>query len=248
MYIAEIKGKLPLSARKSEDVLTSNVFSFFNYAKRTVYLKELIDRLNISVSDTNLNRAEFIFWPIYEDGTQPDLVIIVGKYYILFEAKYHSGFSKQSATSESQLKREITIGQMEAENLDRIFILVAITADHCYKPEKFKEIKDYKVEFKWMNWQMVAEILLGLFEKNYNLPNKLFTSDLLKLLEYKKLRPFRSFNDLFFSEVKAVKESIFLIPETLIHWGKFIGFQKALSKLSTISDVGEIIFYKTSNR
>jgi hypothetical protein len=46
MYLAELKGKLPLEARKSEDVLTSNVFSFLKYSERTVFLKSLMDRLN----------------------------------------------------------------------------------------------------------------------------------------------------------------------------------------------------------
>ena len=242
MYIAEIKGKLPSNTRKSEDVLTSNVFSFFKYSDRSVYLKSLMEKLEINVSNTHLNEAEFIFWPIYEEGTEPDLVLIVGKYYILFEAKYHSGFGKETTTTASQLEREATIGQMEAENLDKEFILVAITADYCYKPERFKETKDYKINFKWINWQSVAEILIGLFEKNGNLPNRLFASDFLRLLEHKKLRPFRSFKNLIFSEVRAVKGSIFLLTETLIHRDKFIGFQKTLSKLPNIGEVDEIIF------
>ncbi|MCM8788091.1 MAG: hypothetical protein NC935_08620 [Candidatus Omnitrophica bacterium] len=71
MYIAELKNKIPPGLEKMEDVLTSNVFSFFKYAERTIYLKSLLRKLNIAVSDKELNKAEFIFWPTYEDGTEP---------------------------------------------------------------------------------------------------------------------------------------------------------------------------------
>jgi len=243
MYVAEIKGKLPSSIRKSEDVLTSNVFSFFNYAKRTIYLKALMNKLRITVNEKELNEAEFLFWPTYEDGTEPDLVLIIGKFYILFEAKYYSGFGKETATAESQLVREIKRGLMEADNLGKRFILVAITADYFYKPSKYKEIAEFKKYFKWINWQIVAEILLKLIETYGSLPNKLFALDLLRLLEFKKLRPFRSFKDINFCEVKIIKNNLFFSPETAMHRGKFIGFKRTLINIPVISNVDDNIFY-----
>jgi len=51
--------------------------------------------LGIVISDTDAREAEFLFWPSYEDGTEPDLVIICGDYYILFEAKLYSDFSEK---------------------------------------------------------------------------------------------------------------------------------------------------------
>lgn len=243
MYVAEIKGKLPPSIRQSEDLLTSNIFSFFNYSERTVYLKSLINKLGIVVNEKELKEAEFLFWPTYEDGTEPDLILIIGKYYILFEAKYYSGFGKETVTTESQLIREIKRGLMEADNLDKKFLLVAITSDYCYKPEKFKEIKDYKEYFQWINWQSVAEILLKSIENDENLPNKLFASDLLRLLEVKKLRSFRPFKDLTFNEVKKVKNNIFFMTETAIYRGKFIGFKKIFGSEPAILKTVDNIFY-----
>ncbi len=243
MYIAEIKGKLPSDTRKSEDVLTSNVFSFFNYSKRTVYLKSLMDKLNVSVSDKDLSEAEFIFWPTYKDGTEPDVVLIIGKYYILFEAKYFSDFGKETITTKYQLVREEEGGLEEAGKLGKKFVLVAITADYCFKPEKFEAIPDYKKYYKWINWQTVAEILLRLNEIEANLPNKRFASDLLRLLEFKELRPFRPFNDLIYNKVTKVSDNIFLIPETTMHRGKFIGFQRILDSISIVDIEGENIFY-----
>lgn len=87
MYIAELKGKIPADVEKMEDILTSNVFSFFKYSRRNIYLKIFLSKLGIIVTDNELNEAEFIFWPTYDDGTEPDVVIIVSEYYLLFESK-----------------------------------------------------------------------------------------------------------------------------------------------------------------
>ena len=71
-----------------EDVLTSNVFSFFKYSTRDIFLENYLNELGFTVSDQEAEEVEFKFWPVFEDGTEPDLVIIVEKYYLLIEAKY----------------------------------------------------------------------------------------------------------------------------------------------------------------
>ncbi len=45
MYLAELHGKLSSNVERKEDILTSNVFSFFKYSNRKVYLKELMKLL-----------------------------------------------------------------------------------------------------------------------------------------------------------------------------------------------------------
>ena len=104
MYIAELRGKLSSQAELMEDVLTSNVFSFFKYANRKTFLKPFLNDLGFVISQEEARKAEFEFWPSYEDGTEPDVVVVVGNYYILFEAKYFSDFGPD------QLKREADSG------------------------------------------------------------------------------------------------------------------------------------------
>ncbi len=41
MYLAELHGKLLSKLEKREDILTSNVFSFFKYSNRNRYLMSL---------------------------------------------------------------------------------------------------------------------------------------------------------------------------------------------------------------
>ena len=94
MYLAELHGKLSSRVERMEDILTSNVFSFFKYSSRDIFLKNYLNKLGFNISDQEAEEAEFRFWPIFEDGTEPDLVIIIGNYYLLIEAKYFSGFSE----------------------------------------------------------------------------------------------------------------------------------------------------------
>ena len=61
-----------------------------------IFLFRLMKFLNLNVSSEDAVQAEFRFWPFYPDGTQPDLVILVGSYYLLIEAKYHSGFGEET--------------------------------------------------------------------------------------------------------------------------------------------------------
>lgn len=69
MYVAELRGKLSRRLESQEDILTSNVFSFFKYANRQVFLKRFLAELGIQVSDEDAENAEFAFWPRYADGT-----------------------------------------------------------------------------------------------------------------------------------------------------------------------------------
>ena len=128
MYQAELRGKLPHYLYKSEDILTSYVFSFFKYANRKIFLFNYLKSLGINVKEREAHNAEFQFWPCYDDLTEPDLVLIVGDFYILIEAKYTSSFGQANQKTQSQLVREYNGGMVEAEKLDKKFILLTITA------------------------------------------------------------------------------------------------------------------------
>ena len=69
MYIAELRGKLSSRVECSEDILTSNVFSFFKYANREIFLKRYLANLGFDITTEEAINAQFIFWPVFEDGT-----------------------------------------------------------------------------------------------------------------------------------------------------------------------------------
>ena len=239
MYLAELHGKLSYkfdkenylsqSIERMEDILTSNVFSFFKYSNRNIFLKNYLDELGFKVSVKDAEEAEFRFWPHYEDGTEPDLVIIVGKYYILIEAKYYSGFGEKTETSDEQLIREIKGGQLEAKNYNKEFKLIAITSDYYYKKYKFKVIlPDHKKCFEWTNWQFVSSFIDKILNRNISIveSERDFALDLYYLLDKKNLRSFQGI--ICAGDLIKSFNSIFFNAKTAKLRGDFIGFMDSL--------------------
>jgi hypothetical protein len=245
MYLAELHGKLSSDEEKKEDILTSNVFSFFKYSSRDMFLKEYLKELGLLVSNQEAKKAEFLFWPKYDDRTEPDLVLIVGKYYLLFEAKYHSWFGEETVTKEGQLKREIKGGELEAKNYQKEFILFAITADY-YKNEKIKSILEkYDGKLKWTNWQTVSRFLKEKIHEKPDIKNEEidFANDLYTLLVKKKLRYYHGikYKEFQFENFNYHNE-IFFDKKTVNFKRSFMGFLETLSPIKSIEPFEKIIF------
>ena len=246
MYLAELHGKLPPRIERMEDILTSNIFSFFKYSTREIFLKGYLSRLAFDISNQEANEAEFIFWPRFEENTEPDLVLIVGDYYLLIEAKYFSGFAEETKKSKAQLLREIEGGKLEAKNYGKNFRLIAITADHYYKENKFKIIPlDFIPYFKWTNWQSVSSFLYDILESSRDIKKQDndFTLDLYNLLDKKNLRDFQGLNILFnISDCLKSYKSVFFEARTAKFRGDFIGFMHGLSFDKKITPLRKTIF------
>lgn len=249
MYLAELRGKLSSRLERSEDILTSNVFSFFKYADRNIFLKSLLEMLNIDIANVNLEDAEFHFWPRYADNTEPDLVIIVGNDYLLFEAKYLSSFEWAKNKELSQLNREIRGGLFESEALNKEFHLIAVTAEYLYKPENFQGIiKDIPHNtLKWINWQSIHDLLLNILStQKLSKTITEFCQDLCDLFDKKNLRYFRDFKPVLNIEPSISPiDKVFLASETTSLRGGFIGFLPTLSQSEELASVPRNIFYSS---
>lgn len=251
MYLAELRGKLSSRVERMEDILTSNVFSFFKYSTRTIFLKRYLNDLGFKVSDQEADKAEFKFWPIFEDGTEPDLVIIVGNYYLLIEAKYFSEFSEGVKKDDYQLLRELKNGKLDAKNYNKEFKLIAITADYYYKEEKFKVITkkaEFKSFFKWTNWQTVSSFLEDIlnFHPNIKEPERVFAQDLCQLLDKKHLRSFQGIT--YAGDLLESYSSIFFNAKTAKLRGDFIGFINSLSSDEKLIASGKTIFFNSTKK
>lgn len=246
MYLAELKGKLTSRIERMEDMLTSNVFSFFKYSTREIFLKGYLNKLGFNVSDREAREAEFIFWPRFEENTEPDLVILVGEYYLLIEAKYFSDFCGGTQKIKAQLVREIEGGRLEAKNYDKNFRLIAITADYYYKESEFKVIPSDSIPcFTWTNWQLVSSFVNSILESNKTIrkQERDFASDLYELLEKKNLRKFQSFDILHnISPYLKPYTSVFFEAKTAKFRGGFIGFMNGLSFDKKMVPVRRTIF------
>lgn len=248
MYLAELRGKLPSQFERMEDILTSNVFSFFKYSTREIFLKGYLNKLGFNISDQEANEAEFIFWPRFEDNTEPDVVIIVGKYYLLIEAKYFSGFGQKTETTKAQLQRENERGRLEAKNRGKEFWLIPITAHHSkhsFKNKSKINPPDFGPYFRWTNWQSVALFLDDILEsgKKIKEEERDFALDLYRLLDKKNLRGFKGMVGIHKKGLlQKSYTSIFFEARTAKFRGDFIGFTRSLSLDKKITPLRETIF------
>ena len=243
MYVAELQGKLSRKTERAEDVLTSNVFGFFKYADRRVYLKALLSAWGLQPTPEELDAAEFQFWPSYDEKTEPDLVLLIGDHYILVEAKYYNGFGQAGKDRDSQPKREIDGGQKEAHSLGKSFLYVVVTADYYYKPELFEEAVSLAGDaFHWTSWQRIASVIVTCLEgEGGPLADTGMAQDLLGLLARRHLRQFTSF-ELLETAAHAVTEpaaQLFFDAGTAAFRGDFIGFPETLDETTGVAPVAE---------
>jgi len=250
LYLAEIHGKLSREIERKEDVLTSNVFSFFKYSDRRIFLKRFLELFDCNVSEMEALSAEFYFWPIYDDGTEPDIVIIVGNYYLLFEAKYFSGFGQENQKIKHQLEREYKGGIYESSQFEKQFKLIAITADYYNNLAKYKNIpEDIRDKIIWINWQKITKLLEVIIDENVPISNEvtIFCQDLITLLQKKRLRNYYGFNYLFSKAYKLLETSrIFFDLDTIKYKDIFLGFG-SIENLGFINDINNFVFYNGSS-
>jgi len=233
MIIAELNGKLPSKLKDSEDILTSNVFSFFKYSNRN-WFKDYLSEIGIEISLGESEKAEFIFWPNYEDRTQPDLVVVCGKYYLLFEAKLNSDFSPKSTNSDSQIEREISMGKMSAENLYKEFVYIALTAEYYKNKTKYEKYENDKLIFIWTNWQVISSFIENKLENENLNHDKQFADDLFTLLVKKRLRSFKGLTKIRIQNKVEYKKMIFYNMKTSKFKGEFTGFLPNLQNFRKI--------------
>ncbi len=252
MYQAELCGKLPSRLSKSEDILTSNVFSFMKYADRLIFLRTYLDSLGVRVSDQDAKKAEFLFWPMYDDQTEPDIVLIVGEYYLLIEAKYRSAFAPVQKLDQHQLMREYAGGKEEADRFGKRFKLIVITADSFFESGLFGNLPQWlQKKIVWTNWQAVTNLLNKIIETIPGIPvgEKAFAQDLINLLIQKRLRTFEGASS--FSEVDFLQSSkqvfLFFDPSSAEFGGGFLGFSHLVDK-TEVEEIAALFFVKPEGR
>ena len=251
MYIAELRGKLSRDQENMEDLLTSNVFSFLKYAPRDIFLYKYINHLGVAVTQTDARNARFQFWPTYNDLTEPDVVILIGGHYLLFEAKLLSGFGQETDTVDAQLLRELRGGMTEAHNLGFQFQLFAITADYFRPLDLYSGIPEiYHESLRWTSWQQFSFFLYSLLLSETGLADETFmlAQDLYDLLDKKGLRRFEGSRALAIDKYSlSSHEKLFFSGESAKYRGDFIGFSSALPQDMLFAFVPDSIFLRRDN-
>lgn len=236
VIIAELYGKIPSKFENKEDILTSNVFSFFKYSNR-FFLKDYLCQIGIEVSEDDTLKAEFLFWQKYDDRTEPDLIVICGKYYLLFEAKFYSDFSPETSTIESQIDREIKMGKLAAKNENKEFVYVAITAEYYKDKRKYEKYEKYEksgVKFIWTNWQTITNFLEIILTNQFLFQYREYATDLHSLLIKKNLRSYIGISNVKVNGDINSHNSVFYNNNTSRFKGEFSGFIENLGHFEQI--------------
>lgn len=250
MIQAELNGKLPSSASNREDVLTSNVFSFLKYSHRPAYLRRFLHLIGIQIGHKELCRVKFEFWPHYDDGTEPDVILETDYFYLLVEAKYFSGVAEENGNPAGQLIREFETGEREARNRKKSFRLLLLT-DDATKPASLLARMPSRLQksTSWTNWQAVAQMISAVIgDSGGGAPDYEYARDLYELLDYKHLRGFKTFFQADKMPMPPLSSEIFFAAETASFRGDFIGFSPSLSVLPPTPEPLPAAFYTPPKR
>ena len=227
MFRAELHGKLPSDSRNREDILTSNVFGFLEVADRSKFLaRYLRDYLKLEVTDSEAIAAEFEFWPTYSDGTEPDVVVAVGQWYLLFEAKLYSDFGLDANDVErNQLRRELREGRREAIRRGLKFRIVTVTREYWQDTKRYPDIRPNDRNYWiWSNWQTFHALLEDIPESSRGI----LGHQLYQLLDGRGLRGFRGYQEL--GTAPPAPEVVFLKTDATRSSGLFLGFQSIFAE------------------
>ena len=212
MIIAEIQSKLnyvdfsdealseqattqDILLTRKEDVLTSNVFGILKNIDITIF-NALLREAGIEALH---GEPEFIFWPRYEDNTEPDLIVKTPTQYLIIEVKYLSDFDKGTNDKFPQLLREIYGAQKDRSSSDQQIIFLGITREETInwttkiflKPTYSDELKKYEPILHHLSWKKIYETLYQQLkvhqqEKEHTV-SKAFLADLVAYLETKEI-------------------------------------------------------------
>lgn len=227
MFRAELHGKLPSESRHREDILTSNVFGFLEVADRSRFLARYFrDYLKLRISDTEACAAVFEFWPTYSDGTEPDVVVIAGGWYVLFEAKLFSNFGLDASDAErNQLSRELREGRKEASRRGLKFRLVTVTRESWKDTKRYPDIRpNDRIYWIWSNWQTIHALLEDIPESSRGI----LGHQLYQLLDGRGLRGFRGYKKMGIAP--TAPEFVFLKANATRSSGSFLGFQSIFAE------------------
>jgi hypothetical protein len=221
MYLAAIHGKVPTQYAVMEDFVTSNVFGFLKYADRSAYLGPVLQGLGIEASARKLDEAEFEFWPSYDDGTEPDVVLRVAGWHILFEAKWLSGFGRATTATDAQVERELRGGILAASQEGRQFLFVAVTPDFHHEVDVRALVPPGVARsVRWLRWGDIAGIVQKR-QRQPNPPDDMLAQDFLAMMSRYDLMPFQGFGHL------AATGTIDALPPLFLRQSRFRfnGFQ-----------------------
>jgi hypothetical protein len=181
--LAELRGKIDPEGQdggvaRSEDLLTEAVFGSVRYPRRLV-LGPLLTKLSIEAKAADIANAKVLFWPTYPrpdwpgQRIEPDVVVLVGKQPVVFEAKLYSGFGHYLTTPDGgqfihQLAAQYqAVASWAKGEQMRSPIVVAVSRGPESPDSDLEKARndlldvatDPQVAIKWISWRDIARLL-----------------------------------------------------------------------------------------
>lgn len=191
MIKAELAGKVPTIANW-EDILTSDVFGLVSYLERRKIWKGLAKELGITLTVEKAENTVFEFWPKLYGNVEPDIVIYAGRYILIVECKYGTGFGKNQIVRETAAGLKLLKASTEHDKL----LVLGVSTD-LFEPGFFKELrKEYKgkgVKFEYLRWQQIKVCLESLVSDSDSVTMRL-VEDLSQVLDRRGILSYSGFD------------------------------------------------------
>ncbi|CAK0757378.1 hypothetical protein CCP4SC76_2940003 [Gammaproteobacteria bacterium] len=215
-------GSYPDLARK-EDILTSNVFGIL----KNLDVGVLNSLFRVAELDAQLMEDSFriAFWPRFEDGTEPDILIQGSDFLVVIEVKYLSDFDRGSEERAPQILREFNGAQAKAraDQIQNVFLL-AVTREPItewkdkVRPKDQEALQQIVSNLRAITWSQIYDTITTI--QLTDRTSVKFLADLKELMEIKQigycppstLQGQRDF--LYFFGQKASDLATFLAPRS----------------------------------
>jgi hypothetical protein len=209
--LAEIHGKLSADSvdpiERSEDLLTDAVFGSLRHLPFEKALGALLTRLGVTSSAAELREAEIMLWPQiplpgwHGKVIEPDVVVVVGRQVVVFEAKLHSPFDTsyprpggQPGPGLHQLAVQHRAVAAWARGSRRVLTkVVAVTAgnqrpvsDLAQAASDLAFLDEPTPQLEWLSWHHIGELLDAQVALRRH--ERLLVDDLLELMELRGVR------------------------------------------------------------
>ena len=126
------------------------------------------------------------------------------------------------------------MGKLAAENEDKDFVYVAITAEYYKVKTKYSDYERNDFVFKWTNWQAFTSFIENKLIDNEIVHDKEFASDLYSLLVKKRLRSYKGISKIKPQGNFDCSRSVFYDLNSLKFKGEFTGFEETLHNFRQI--------------
>ncbi|KRF35537.1 hypothetical protein [Terrabacter sp. Soil810] len=181
--LAEVHGKTDpestLPGDRSEDLLTDAVFGTLRHLDPRHGLGPLLTILGVTPKPDEWDHAEILMWPQIPMPRwpgrviEPDVIVVVGRHVVVFEAKLHSPFSTYTGPHASQDRDVHQVAVQYAAVRDwaqgrRLNdpVMVAVTADG-QRPESLEQAASdmttitgrLGLKVHWLPWHHIAAVL-----------------------------------------------------------------------------------------